>query len=116
MREWYTALTMASFKNTLRRGAIRSVIFKEGDSYFGAALELNIVEQADTPQEAMFLLNDAVKGYVEAARKGKLSVGVLNQKIDPEYESLWSAVAAGKKTKRNVYSTSAQPIASLSLA
>ncbi len=105
---------MATFKNTLQKGTIRSVIFKEGDEYFGAALELNIVERGDTPQETMVLLDEAVKGYVDAARKAKLSIGVLNQDVNTEYEALWSAAPkGGKRGKRTVYSASSQPIAAL---
>ncbi len=36
-----------SFKNTLRNGQVRNVIFREGNSFYGVALELNIVEQGD---------------------------------------------------------------------
>ena len=105
--------TMA-FKNTLRNGQVRNVIFKEGDSFFGAALEFNIVEQGDSPQEVMLLLDEAVKGYVESAQKNKLSISVLNQDVDPEYESLWNAGRKGsQKGKRRVYSTSSQSIAAL---
>lgn len=105
---------MAGFKNTTRTGTIRSLIFKEGDTYFGAALELNIVEQGDTPQEAMLLLDDAVKGYLETARKDKLSVRVLNQEVEPEHESLWNAAwRGGTQGKRTVYRVSSQPIAAL---
>lgn len=79
-----------AFKNTLRSGQVRNVIFEEKGSFYGAALELNIVEQGDSPQEVMLLLDNAVKGYVESAQKNKLSISVLNQDIDPEYEELWS--------------------------
>ncbi|MEJ0054155.1 MAG: hypothetical protein WDN10_05565 [bacterium] len=106
-----------AFKNTLRRGSIRNVIFREGKSWYGAALELNIVESGETPQEALFLLDDAVKGYIEAARKAKLSIGVLNQEINPEYERLWnignSKSDRPKAGKREIYSVASQQIAAL---
>lgn len=79
-----------AFKNTLRSGHVRNVIFREKGSFYGAALEFNIVEQGDSPQEVMLLLDSAVKGYVESAQKNKLSISVLNQEIDPEYEKLWN--------------------------
>ena len=103
-----------TFRNTLQNGRVRNVIFKEGKSFFGAALELNIVEQGDSPQEVMLLLDNAVKGYVESARKNKLSISVLNQDVDPEYEALWRAGQEGAEKKgRRIYNTSFQSIAAL---
>jgi len=103
-----------AFKNTLRNGQVRNVIFQERGSFYGAALEFNIVEQGDSPQEVMLLLDDAIKGYVESARKNKLSISVLNQEIDPEYEALWNAGQKGsKKGNQHIYSTSSQSIAAL---
>lgn len=103
-----------TFKNTLRSGQVRNVIFSEGGEYFGAALEFNIVEQGDSPEEVMLLLDNAVRGYVESARKNKLSIAVLNQSVDPDYERLWGAGQKGiSRGKRQVYSASSQPIAAL---
>ncbi len=103
-----------AFKNTLKSGSVRNVIFSEKGEYLGAALEFNLVETGDSPQEVMLLLDNAVKGYVESAQKNKLSISVLNQEVDPEYEALWDAGQKGLSAgKRRVYSTSSQPIASL---
>ncbi len=105
-----------AFKNTLRSGQVRNVIFEEGGAYFGAALEFNIVENGDSAQEVMLLLDDAVRGYLESAQKNKLSISVLNQKVDSGYETLWEAGQKGVSTgKRQVYSASSQPIASLAI-
>ncbi len=93
---------------------MRNVIFQERGTFYGAALEFNIVERGDSPQEVMLLLDDAIKGYVESAQKNKLSISVLNQLVDPEYEALWCAGQDGsKKIGRRVYSTSSQSIAAL---
>ena len=103
-----------AFKNTLKNGQVRNVIFQEKGSFYGAALEFNIVEQGDSPQEVMLLLDDAIKGYVESAQKNKLSISVLNQDVDPEYEALWNAGQKGlKKGNQRIYSTSSQSIAAL---
>ena len=103
-----------AFRNTLRNGQVRNVIFQEKGSFYGAALELNIVEQGDSPQEVMLLLDDAIKGYVESAQKNKLSISVLNQEVDPEYEALWEAGQKGlKRRNQHIYSTSSQSIAAL---
>ena len=77
------------YKNTLQRGSVRYLIFKEGKSFFGVALEFNIVVQGAQPEEAYFFLNEAVRGYLEAARKIKVRPMVLNQKPDTEYEKMW---------------------------
>ena len=82
---------MAKYRNTLQRGNIRFLIFKDGSSYFGVALEFNIVVEAANPQEAFIYLNEAALGYLESARKAKLRPQVLNQKPDEEYEKMWRA-------------------------
>lgn len=104
-----------SFKNTTHTGSVRNVIFQNEGVWYGAALEFNIVETGDSPQEVMILLDEAIKGYLEAARKTKSSISVLNQDIDPEYEKLWQA--GTKKDQEagesKIYSASSQPIAAL---
>src|SRR3989344_7310139 len=103
-----------AFKNTTTSGSVRNVIFQNDGVWYGAALEFNIVETGDSPQEVMLLLDEAVKGYVEAAQKTKSSMSVLNQEVDPEYEKLWRVgnergeeVGAGGQ---KIYSTSSQSI------
>ena len=103
-----------SFKNTSRSGQIRNVIYQERGEWFGAALEFNIVETGDSPQEVFLLLDNAIKGYVESAKKNKLSISVLNQEVDPAYESLWNAGTKGETGGRqHIYSVSSQPLAAL---
>jgi predicted RNase H-like HicB family nuclease len=105
---------LSGFLNTPYSGSVRSVIFQEGSEWFGAALEFNIIESGDSPEEVSILLDNAIKGYVEAAQKSKLSMRVLNQEIDPEYEALWKhGDTAGKQDGKTVYKTSSQPLAAL---
>ena len=78
-----------STKNTLQKGSVRYLVFKDGDIFFGVALEFNIVVEGAHPMEAMLLLNEAVVGYLESARKYKMRTHILNQKPDPEYEKMW---------------------------
>ena len=77
------------YRNTLQKGSVRNIIFREGKTWFGVALEFNIVETGDDAQEVMILLEEAVRGYLASARKGKLNPAVLNQKSEQEYENLW---------------------------
>lgn len=91
---------MKNVKNTLKKGAIRSIVFKEDDTWYGVGLEFNIVVEADTPEIALFNLQEAIVGYLESLRKseiGGLRTGaILNQKPDSEYEELWKALENNK--------------------
>ena len=79
------------YKNTLKKGSVRFLVFRDSSSYFGVALEFNVVVEAASPQEAYIFLNEAASGYLESARKTKLRPSVLNQKPDAEYEKMWQA-------------------------
>src|ERR1700722_9390602 len=85
--------------NTFHKGTIRYIVFKDGDTWYAAGLELNIVESGDDPRIALMNLFDAIDGYVTSCLKVKgARVSPLNQKADPEYEKLWKIVTAPKKT------------------
>lgn len=84
-------------KNTLNKGSIRCIIFKEDDTWYGVGLEFNLVEQGEDPLEVMASLYQAIQGYVETARKYKMRLFALNQKPDEEYEKLWNNLESGKK-------------------
>ena len=90
-----------SYKNTLKKGSVRYIIFKEEDTWYGVALEFNIVEEGDSPVEVMASLFEAIQGYVETARKLKMRPMPLNQKSDEEYERLWSSLENTKALKIN---------------
>lgn len=85
------------YKNTLQKGNVRCIIFREGDSWYGVGLEFNIVEEGDTPREAMLLLFEAINGYLESARKIKARPYILNQELDREYEKMWDSLEEHKK-------------------
>lgn len=80
------------YKNTLDKGSVRCITFKEGDTWYGVALEFNLVEEGQDPMEVQASLYQAIKGYVKTARKFKMRPIVLNQKPDSEYEELWQAL------------------------
>ena len=85
------------YKNTLKSGKVRYIIFKEDDTWYGVALEFNIVEEGKNPRQVMDSLFDAIQGYVETAQKLKLRPMPLNQKTDIEYEKLWAKLEKGKE-------------------
>lgn len=88
---------MSIHKNTLQRGSVRCIVFKEDAVWYAAGLELNIVESGDTPREAFLLLTEAIQGYVEAARKTKARPSIVNQKTDSEYETMWLRAQESKE-------------------
>jgi len=87
------------YKNTFEKGSARFIIFKEDDTWYGVALEFNIVEEGDNPEEVMASLFQAAQGYVETARKLKLRPMPLNQKPAQEYENLWNDLQERKAKK-----------------
>ena len=84
-------------ENTLKKGRYRWIVFKKGTEWTGAALEFNIVQVGDDPHLVYLELQEAVRGYIEAAQKikgfrEKAVSPILNQKSDEEYESLWNRI------------------------
>ena len=106
---------MVKYKNTLKKGLLRYVTFKEGDVWYAVCLEFNLVETGTTPQEALLLLLEASAGYLETARKIKARPAVLNQKSDEEYEEMWRKARNGESPKRDeVFSAGTLNIGQLS--
>jgi len=96
-------MTMAKYKNTLQRGSVRILVFRDTNAWYAAALEFNIVETGDTPQEAMLLLFEAVQGYLESAKKIKARPHILNQLINPEYGEKWDSSIKAKRQPESVF-------------
>lgn len=88
-------------KNTLKKGSVRTIIFKEEDTWYAVALEFNIVTEGDTPEVAQFNLQEAISGYLESLRNPKIGglrvESILNQNTEPEYEDLWNKLEANKE-------------------
>ena len=92
------------YKNTLQKGSVRFIVFREGNEWYAVGLEFNIVESGDDPREALLLLFEAIQGYVESAKKLKARPAILNQKTDVEYEKMWRALEDQKQPPPSVYS------------
>lgn len=90
------------YKNTIKRGSVRYIIFKEADTWYGSALEFNIIEEGNNPREVMDSLFEAIQGYVETAQKLKMRPMPLNQKPEAEYEKLWEKLES-EREKKNEY-------------
>lgn len=96
---------MKKYKNTLQKGSVRYIIFKENNIWYAAGLEFNIVEFGDTPQEAILLLFEALSGYIESAKKIKARPNILNQTADFEYEKMWHNSQENKEQISNIFSS-----------
>ena len=82
-------------ENTPRKGKYRWIVFKKGEEWIAAALEFNIVQVGDDPNLVYLELQEAVRGYIEAAQKikgfrEKAVNPILNQEPDEEFEVLWN--------------------------
>lgn len=88
-------------QNTPKQGRFRHIVFKDGGTWHAVALEFNIVESGDDPVLAYANLLEAAAGYIESVKKirGLRDYRVLNQKADPEYETLWKALHSSKPVK-----------------
>ncbi len=86
--------------NTTREGSVRCIVFKDDDTWYGVALEFNIVVEADDSDVVMFDLQEAIRGYVGSLRKARVATKfeALNQKSDEEYEQMWQNLQAAKPT------------------
>lgn len=95
---------MRNFPNTANKGFVRYIVFKEKDGWFAVGLEFNIVISAETAELALFELFEAIGGYVESFRKLRgVRLHALNQKTDPEYESLWNELRKAKQPVKSPY-------------
>jgi hypothetical protein len=86
--------------NTPTKGTVRTIIFKDKNTWVGVALDFNIVETGDDPREVFLMLDEAIRGYIISAKKIKGSrYPFLNQRSDDEYENLWNNLSASKPIK-----------------
>lgn len=90
------------YSNTLQKGTVRYIIFKEARVWYGVAIEFNIVESGDDPREVLVRLLEATNGYLMSARKIKAKPSVLNQSGDPDYEALWEKLEMPPSRGRGV--------------
>lgn len=103
-------------RNTLQKGSVRYIVFLEEETWYATALEFNITEAGDSPQEAMLLLFEAMTGYVQSARKMKIRDSILNQKADKEYEQMWASLQEQKKPSLPVFTSGMFNLGQLSQA
>lgn len=71
------------------------MIYKDHEEWVGVALEFNIVIVGEDPRVVEVELQEAVIGYLEAAKKMRgfrpqQVNAVLNQETEAEYETRWA--------------------------
>ncbi|HEY4514866.1 MAG TPA: hypothetical protein VJJ22_01780 [Candidatus Paceibacterota bacterium] len=93
-----------NYKNTLQKGSVRYLVFKEDDIWYGVALEFNIVEEGEDPQLVLFNLLQAIQGYVKSLRKIKARQDPLNQIPEREYEVLWNEANRSELSVKSPFS------------
>ena len=95
---------MSKMPNTVNKGSVRYIVFKEDNEWYAVGLEFNIVIAAENAQLALFELFEAMKGYVESFRKLRgARTHALNQKAEPEYEALWKSLQKNKQPVKSPY-------------
>lgn len=87
--------------NTLESGRVRCMVFQEGDTWYGVALEFNIVIEGEEKEVVHFNLQEAIRGYVQSLKKIKGSRSdsinpALNQMTEQEYETIWATLQSNK--------------------
>lgn len=111
---------MKKFKNTVQKGSVRYIIFKEDDIWYGVALEFNVTVDGDNPVEVMASLFEAIEGYIETVKKMRLRPYPLNQMPDKEYQDMWEKLEKNREGQKpipkNIYTFGYSPIKPCAMA
>lgn len=83
-------------KNTPTQGRFRYIIFHDHGTWYGVALEFNLVVDADTREAAYDQLLGAAQSYIMTVRQHHLRDLVLNQNTSSEYSKLWRDLEQGR--------------------
>ena len=88
---------------------IRYIVFREKDTWYGVALELNIVVDGDTADQVVASLFDAITGYHDVQDDPQFEGKTFHEPaVDPEYEALWKQSQQAKgsiKSPLQVYTS-----------
>ena len=72
--------------NKKTQGLARILIYRSGKKYIGVCLDFDIVEEANTKEEAVSQIKEATRGYVINVLKNNLDDDLLNR---PAAENYW---------------------------
>ena len=90
---------MLKTRNSVEKGKVRYIIFQEDRSWYGVAIEFNLVVEGDDQATTYLNLSEAIRGYIEATRKAHLRPTVLNQAPSNDYARLWKDLQLGRTPK-----------------
>ncbi|OHA19682.1 MAG: hypothetical protein A3C08_00410 [Candidatus Taylorbacteria bacterium RIFCSPHIGHO2_02_FULL_47_18] len=98
-------MTMRS-KNTKEKGTMEFLVYKDGKTYVGVCLTLDIIEEGNDPATLMESIVEAAEGYLKVVRKLNMNDDLLNRHAPKEYwDKYRQAVIAtsGRKRVRSPY-------------
>ena len=89
---------------TANPATIRYIVFREKDTWYGVALELNIVVDGDTADQVVASLFDAITGYHDVQDAPQFEGKTFHDPaVDPQYETLWKQAQQAKKPTKSPY-------------
>lgn len=91
-------------KNTLKKGSVRIISYKDkkDETFYATALEFNLTVDAQSKEEALLELKEAVLDYVKIANDLN-DPSILNQNPDVELEKMWEDLINNRKAKASPY-------------
>ena len=95
-------MTMRS-KNTKEKGTMEFLVYKDGKTYVGVCLTLDIIEEGNDPATLMESIVEAAEGYLKVVRKLNMNDDLLNRHAPKEYWDKAVIATSGRKRVRSPY-------------
>lgn len=91
--------------NTKERGVIEYIVYKEGNSYIGACLSFDIVEEGDDPIKLMLSIQESAELHLKVVRDRRMNDELLNRHAEEKYWKIYfKAVEELQKPRSSVVS------------
>ena len=75
--------------NKKEQGIARILVYPEKNKYIGVCLDFDIIEEAESKEEAINQIKEATRGYIINAWKNKLDDNLLNRRAAEKYWKLY---------------------------
>jgi len=75
--------------NRKEKGIARILIYPEKNKYIGVCLDFDIIEEANSKEEAINQIKEATRGYIINAWKNKLDDSLLNRHAPEKYWKIY---------------------------
>lgn len=76
-------------KNTIKKGKIRFLVYKNKDLYTGVCFELGLVEQEKTKEKVFKRLKNGANAMLTAINEKELDETHINKSVSLKYELFW---------------------------